>query len=686
MNFGGGVVGSMSSQGSSLTQKPSSGDIVSDLFPVGLRVLVVDDDPTCLTILDKMLRKCHYEVTKCSRAEVALSLLRENKNGYDIVISDVHMPDMDGFKLLVYIGLEMDLPVIMMSADDSNDVVMKGVTHGACDYLIKPVRMEALKNIWQHVFRKKKNEWKELEQSGSVDDEGDRQPKQDESDYSSPSANEGSWKSSKRKGEDEDGEDKDDTATLKKPRVVWSVELHQQFVSAVNQLGIDKAVPKKILELMNVPGLTRENVASHLQKFRLYLRRLSGVSPLQPGGLNDSFLSGDLSFGTMTPLSGLDLQALAVASQLPAQTLATYQAAGLGRAAVKPAISMPFMDQRNLFGFESPIRFGDGQQQQQQLSNSNAKQMNLLHGIPTMMEPKQLASLHQSPQPLASLNNNNDNMQGNAHAHGGSQNSSLLVQMVQPQPQPQPQPRGQILTGMIGGQSPRTASSIPQRNGPTDGGQTIAYNPISQATTVVDFSATHIPDLAGNGFPLGSTPGIISLTCKKLFQEGMSSDKKGGRGFASTYGIFNEHEQHKGLDWSLQNAAVVPTKTSVKNTINVPPSVMVHQAFPSSQKNGENNVSLVGRRTVMSTGPDRELGSTNRSINEKVNNILIDNASKVKPERVQEISSVTNPFSDHFGQDDLMSVLFKQVLQTFLIGVCFLAICLLGMIHGSSNI
>lgn len=50
--------------------------------------------------------------TKCNRAEIALNLLRENRNGYDIVLSDVHMPDMDGFKLLEHIGLEMDLPVI----------------------------------------------------------------------------------------------------------------------------------------------------------------------------------------------------------------------------------------------------------------------------------------------------------------------------------------------------------------------------------------------------------------------------------------------------------------------------------------------------------------------------------------------------------------------------------------------
>jgi CheY-like chemotaxis protein len=56
-----------------------------------------------------------FPVTTTNQAAKALELLRENKEMFDLVISDVHMPDMDGFKLLEQVGLEMDLPVISMS-------------------------------------------------------------------------------------------------------------------------------------------------------------------------------------------------------------------------------------------------------------------------------------------------------------------------------------------------------------------------------------------------------------------------------------------------------------------------------------------------------------------------------------------------------------------------------------------
>jgi SHAQKYF class myb-like DNA-binding protein len=66
------------------------------------------------------------------------------------------------------------------------------------------------------------------------------------------------------------------TATgKKKAKVDWTPELHRRFVQAVEQLGVEKAFPSRILELMGVQCLTRHNIASHLQKYRSHRRHLA---------------------------------------------------------------------------------------------------------------------------------------------------------------------------------------------------------------------------------------------------------------------------------------------------------------------------------------------------------------------------------------------------------------------------
>uniref|UniRef100_A0A5B6ZPD2 Putative transcription factor PCL1 n=1 Tax=Davidia involucrata TaxID=16924 RepID=A0A5B6ZPD2_DAVIN len=79
--------------------------------------------------------------------------------------------------------------------------------------------------------------------------------------------------------------------TLKRPRLVWTPQLHKRFVDVVAHLGIKNAVPKTIMQLMNVEGLTRENVASHLQKYRLYLKRMQGLSTEGPSPSDHLFAS-----------------------------------------------------------------------------------------------------------------------------------------------------------------------------------------------------------------------------------------------------------------------------------------------------------------------------------------------------------------------------------------------------------
>ncbi|KAL3533151.1 hypothetical protein ACH5RR_006672 [Cinchona calisaya] len=312
------------------------GDRNYDNFPVGMRVLAVDDDPICLKLLEGLLRKCQYHVTTTSQARMALEMLRENKDRFDLVISDVHMPDMDGFKLLELVGLELDLPVIMLSANSDPKLVMKGVSHGACDYLVKPVRIEELRNIWQHVIRRKKFDSKKQSKSTYEDKALQGSGEVCQGPQQTGNADQTEKLNKKRKDEEDEGEENEheneDPATQKKPRVVWSIELHRKFVAAVNQLGIEKAVPKRILDLMNVEGLTRENVASHLQKYRLYLKRISSVVT-QQANMAAALGGKDAAYMRMSTLDGLgDFRTMTGSGRLASTPFSSYRQGGmLGR-------------------------------------------------------------------------------------------------------------------------------------------------------------------------------------------------------------------------------------------------------------------------------------------------------------------------------------------------------------------
>ncbi|XP_024963427.1 two-component response regulator ORR24-like [Cynara cardunculus var. scolymus] len=64
-------------------------------------------------------------------------------------------------------------------------------------------------------------------------------------------------------------------AITKKSKVIWTPDLHNKFLKAIEKLGVDSAVPTKIIDLMKVDGLTRDHVASHLQKYRALSKKIA---------------------------------------------------------------------------------------------------------------------------------------------------------------------------------------------------------------------------------------------------------------------------------------------------------------------------------------------------------------------------------------------------------------------------
>lgn len=128
-----------------------------------------------------------------------------------------------------------------MSVDGETSRVMKGVQHGACDYLLKPIRMKELRNIWQHVFRKKIHEVRDIESHEGIEEFEMMRNGSDQSDDGYFLCGGDLTLGKKRKDVENKQDEKDygDPSSLKKARVVWTVDLHQKFVKAVNQIGFD---------------------------------------------------------------------------------------------------------------------------------------------------------------------------------------------------------------------------------------------------------------------------------------------------------------------------------------------------------------------------------------------------------------------------------------------------------------
>ncbi|KAJ8466734.1 hypothetical protein OPV22_029286 [Ensete ventricosum] len=122
-----------------------------------LKVLLVENDDSNRQVVCALLRNCSYEVTAVANGLQAWKLLQDLINHIDLVITEVTMPGLTGIGLLSKIMSHKtckNIPVIMMSSNDSMGTVFKCLSKGAVDFLLKPIRENELKNLWQHVWRR----------------------------------------------------------------------------------------------------------------------------------------------------------------------------------------------------------------------------------------------------------------------------------------------------------------------------------------------------------------------------------------------------------------------------------------------------------------------------------------------------------------------------------------------------
>ncbi|KAI3939142.1 hypothetical protein MKX01_002010 [Papaver californicum] len=122
-----------------------------------LRVLLVENDDSTRHIVTALLRKCNYQVAAVADGLKAWALLKRKPYNFDLVLTEVVMPSLSGIGLLSKITSNeicKSIPVFMMSLHDSIGIVFKCMLKGAADFLVKPVRKNELRNLWQHVWRK----------------------------------------------------------------------------------------------------------------------------------------------------------------------------------------------------------------------------------------------------------------------------------------------------------------------------------------------------------------------------------------------------------------------------------------------------------------------------------------------------------------------------------------------------
>jgi two-component system, chemotaxis family, chemotaxis protein CheY len=124
--------------------------------PTDLKFLIVDDFSTMRRIVRGLLKEmgCH-NAEEAEDGQVAFAMLKNGK--FDFVVSDINMPNMNGFELLKAVKAEetlKHLPVLMVTAEARKEDIVLAAQSGAAGYIVKPFTKATLEEKVQKILLK----------------------------------------------------------------------------------------------------------------------------------------------------------------------------------------------------------------------------------------------------------------------------------------------------------------------------------------------------------------------------------------------------------------------------------------------------------------------------------------------------------------------------------------------------
>jgi two-component system response regulator HydG len=118
------------------------------------KILVVDDEPSILRLLQEALSQWGYQVTCASTVEDALVVLGTEL--FDAALTDIRMPDMSGLDLLREIKKQDEsIEVVVMTGYPTISSAVEALKEGAYDYLSKPLILDELRHLMTRVMERR---------------------------------------------------------------------------------------------------------------------------------------------------------------------------------------------------------------------------------------------------------------------------------------------------------------------------------------------------------------------------------------------------------------------------------------------------------------------------------------------------------------------------------------------------